>query len=326
MANILVTGCAGFIGSNVAKLLLEAGHSVEGVDNLHHAPLHRLQQWRLDYLHSHPQFTLHCLDITDATALKSAITQAHRLNPISAVINLAARAGVRDSLEQPRAYYDVNTLGVLNLLKLCRDLGISKFIQASTSSVYAAELCGPISEDAPSSRPLSPYAASKNAAETLLYSYHHLYDIHTTVLRYFTVYGPGGRPDMSIFRFIRGIVEGRTITVYGDGSQQRDYTYVDDVARGTAAALNLSGYHIINLGNQTPVSITHVIQIIEEQVGKKAIIEYQDMHPADPLVRWADTSRAEKLMDWTPVVAIEEGVRHTIDWYMACRDWAADLP
>ena len=324
--NVLLTGCAGFIGSNVAKLLLKAGHSVEGVDNLHQGRLFRLQNWRLEGLNAVPQFTFHCVDIANPDALKGVIERIHQYKPISAVINLAARAGVRDSLDQPRAYYEVNTMGVLNLLDLCRDEGIGKFIQASTSSVYSAELEGPIHEDDTSSQPLSPYASSKNAAETLLYSYHHLYGINATVLRYFTVYGPGGRPDMSIFRFIRGVIESRTITVYGGGTQRRDYTYVGDVARGTVAALNLSGYNILNLGNETPVAINDVIRIIERQVGENALISHEDMHPADPLVRWADTSRARRMMGWDPSVDIEEGIRRTVDWYMKCRDWAVHLP
>ena len=149
-------------------------------------------------------------------------------------------------MENPRAYYEVNVLGALNLLELCREFGVGKFILTSTSSVYGAAVDGPVGEDAVSSRPLSPYAASKKAAETLLYSYHHLYGIDAVALRYFTVYGPGGRPDMSIFRFIRGIAEAETITVYGDGTQQRDFTYVDDIARGTVASLPLSGYKTIN--------------------------------------------------------------------------------
>ena len=324
--NVLLTGCAGFIGSKVAKLLLDEGHSVTGVDNLHDARLGNLHQWRLDSLGASPRFTFDCLDISVPGALKSFVNRGHRTKPISAVINLAARAGVRDSLKEPRAYYETNTLGVLNLLNICRDLEINKFIQASTSSVYAAEIKGRIREDAPSSRPLSPYAASKNAAETLLYSYHHLYGIDATVLRYFTVYGPGGRPDMSIFRFIRGIAEGRTITLHGDGNQQRDYTYVDDVARGTIAALGLCGYNVINLGNEKPIAINDVIRMVEGQVGRKARIERRKMHPADPLVRWADVGRAGQLMDWTPAIDVEEGIRRTVDWYLECREWAADLP
>ena len=322
--NVLVTGCAGFIGSNVAKLLLEAGHAVHGVDSLHGRHGNKLQQWRLDPLKAHQMFTFHRLDISDTDSLKSMLKK-ERGDRMSAVINLAALAGVRDSVEEPRAYYEVNTLGVLNLLEVCREFDIGKFILASTSSVYGAEIVGPIAEDDQSSRPLSPYAASKKAAETLLYSYHHLYGIDAAVLRFFTVYGPAGRPDMSIFRFIRGITEGEHITVYGDGTQKRDFTYVSDVARGTVGALDLSGYETVNLGNDRPVDLNEVIRIIEQDVGREALVEYQQLPPTDPPVRWANVSLAGRLLGWAPAVNIEEGIRRTVDWYMEHRDWANAL-
>ena len=214
---------------------------------------------------------------------------------------------------------------MLSLLELCREWEINRFILASTSSIYGSEITGPITEDAESSLPLSPYAASKKAAETLLYSYHHLYGITAEVLRFFTVYGPAGRPDMSIFRFIRGITEGEPITVYGDGTQKRDFTYVSDVARGVVGALSLSGHHTVNLGNDRPVDLNQIIRMIEQAVGRKALISHQEMHPADPLVRWADISRAKSLLGWSPSVDIEEGIRRTVDWYMENRDWARSL-
>ena len=173
--------------------------------------------------------------------------------PVSAVFNLAAWAGVRRSVETPRIYYETNLFGTLNLLELCREFQIKRFILASTSSVYGDEVEGPVSETIPSNRPLSPYAASKVAAETLLYSYHHLYGMDAMAFRFFTIYGPAGRPDMSVFRFIRAIAEREPITIYGDGTQRRDFTYVDDIARGAVAALELSGFEIINLGNDNPV-------------------------------------------------------------------------
>ena len=184
---------------------------------------------------------------------------------------------------------------------------------------------GPVSEDAQSGRPLSPYAASKRAAEALLYTYHHLYGIDTAVLRYFTVYGPAGRPDMSIFRFIRGISEGEPITVYGDGTQQRDFTYVSDVARGTVAALDLQGYEIVNLGNENPVSVNEMIATIEKWVGRDAQIEYEERHLTDPLLTWADIRRAKRLLHWTPEVDLGEGIRRTVEWYTENRDWARSL-
>ena len=251
--------------------------------------------------------------------------EIHTRIPISAIINLAARAGVRGSVAEPRSYLEANTLGCLNLLELSKEMGIGKFILASTSSVYGAEVEGPVREDAQSSRPLSPYAASKKAAEALLYSYHHLYGMDAAVLRYFTVYGPAGRPDMSIFRFIRGIAEGEAITVYGDGTQQRDFTYVTDVARGTVAALDLKGYETMNLGNENPVSVNEMVATIGRLVGRDAQINYEERHPSDPLLTWADIGRAKSLLNWTPEVDLEEGIRRTVEWYMENREWARSL-
>ena len=236
--NILVTGCAGFIGSNVSRLLAESGHHVTGIDSIGLNDS-MLVHWRLRGLLAYPRFALHKIDIQDRQLLARLYEDSSCDGAFSAVIHLAAKAGVRASVEDPRAYYETNVLGTLNLLELCREFGVKQFILASTSSVYGNQGCGPISEDALSNRPQSPYAASKSAAETLLHSYHHLYGLDAVVLRYFTVYGPGGRPDMSVFRFIRGIAEGVPVTVYGDGAQRRDFTFVDDIARGTVAALGL---------------------------------------------------------------------------------------
>ena len=210
-------------------------------------------------------------------------------------------------------------LGTLNLLELCREYEVGKFILASKSSVYGEEV------DAPVSRPLSPYAASKQAAETLLYSYRHLQGIDAVALRYFTIYGPAGRPDMSVFRFIRCIAEGEAITVCGDGTQRRDFTYVDDIARGTVAALSACGYETINLGYGNPVVLNEVICVIEEATGQSAIIRYIERRRADPMTTWADARRARDLLDWTPAVGIEDGVRHTVDWYLGNREWARTL-
>lgn len=325
--NIILTGCAGFIGSNVSRLLLEAGHAVQGIDNLNNAYSVRLKRWRLAQLSTLPGFTFHQIDISDFDATRYAFTPTAVGDgeAVSAVINLGARAGVRYSVENPWTYYESNTLGTLNLLELCREFDVGKFVLASTSTVYGTQPPGPFMEKAHSSRPLSPYAASKKAAETLLYSYHHLHGLDTTVLRFFTVYGPAGRPDMSIFRFIRNITEGEPITVFGDGTQQRDFTYVDDVARGTVAAVRPLGYETINLGNDRPIALRDVITMIEHSVGKEAKIEYGDMHAADAMFNWADVGSARMLLDWSPTVGIEDGVQRTVNWYMENRDWAKYL-
>ena len=208
---------------------------------------------------------------------------------------------------------------------MCREFGVSRFILSSTSSVYGDHEYGPVSEDALSNRPLSPYAASKSAAETLLHSYNHLHRMDAVVLRYFTVYGPEGRPDMSVFRFIRAIAEGEPVTVYGDGTQRRDFTYVDDVARGTIAAFGLTGYQTINLGNDRPISVNSLIRIVEQASGRSALIQHQDRHGADPQLTWADIGRARRLLGWSPEVPIEEGIRRTVDWYLENREWAKGL-
>ena len=323
--NILLTGCAGFIGSNVARLLLESGHAVLGVDSLGDRTNQRLQEWRLAILEAQPRFAFRHIDISHYDALKDALKGGKTGHPASAVIHLAARAGVRASVEDPWSYYHANVLGTLNLLEACREYGVGKFLLASTSSVYGSGPGGPVTEDAQSSRPLSPYAASKKAAEALLYSYHHLHGINAVVLRYFTVYGPAGRPDMSVFRFIRDISEGNPIAIYGDGTQQRDYTYVSDVARGTMQALMLQGYETINLGHNRPVAVNDVVRLIEEAVGRPAIVRYEERHPADVATTWADNSRAQELLGWLPCVTIEEGIRRTVEWYIEQQEWARGL-
>lgn len=322
MAWILVTGAAGFIGWKTCELLLAEGHQVLGVDNLNDYYDIRLKVWRRDQLACHPNFKFFNLDIENYGALK-LLFEAF---PIEAVINLAARAGVRASLEDPWGYYRTNVEGTLNLLELMREKGVKKMVLASTSSVYAGSPL-PYREDLPVSRPLSPYAASKKAAEVLTYSYHHLYDLDISVLRYFTVYGPAGRPDMSCFRFIKWIDEGRPVIVYGDGTQARDFTYVDDIARGTVKALKPLGYEIINLGGgKNPVSINTLIKKIENLLGKKAQVEYREFHNADMKVTWAEIGKAKELLDWQPEVELDEGLSITVSWYLENRDWLKKIP
>ena len=325
--SILVTGCAGFIGSNVCRLLLDQGEVVEGVDNLNDAYDVRVKQWRLDQLRGRPGFQFHGRDIYDYTSMRSLFAGLGRSesSPITSVVNLGAWAGLRSSTENPWVYFEANTIGTLNLLELCREFEVKKLVLASTSSVYGKDTPPPFKEDSPASRPLMPYAASKKAAETLVYAYHHLYGLDATVLRYFTVYGPAGRPDMSIFIFIRRIAEGETITVFGDGKQDRDFTYVDDVARGTVAAVKPLGYEIINLGGDRRVVLADVISMIEDRLGKKARIEYAPAHLADTRSSWADIGRARDLLGWRPEVSFEEGIRRTVEWYQENREWVKDI-
>ena len=325
--NNLVTGCAGFIGWKVSELLLAQGHRVFGVDNLNDAYDVRIKEWRLKTIQDHPNFTFHRLDICNRGRLRQLFN-----SKLDAVFNLAARAGVRQSVEDPWIYYDSNVTGTLNLLELCRGFGVKKFILASTSSLYGAKNPRPFREDADTDGPLSPYAASKKAAEALCYTYHYLYDLDIIVLRYFTVYGPAGRPDMSIFRFIQWISEEQPVLVYGDGQQSRDFTFVDDIARGTIGALNFlqseirnSKFEIINLGSDHPIVLNDVIQMVEKLVGKRARIEYQPCHPADVMATWADNKKAERLLNWRPETPFEEGLKQAISWYQKEREWASKV-
>jgi nucleoside-diphosphate-sugar epimerase len=323
MANYLVTGAAGFIGSRVAELLMDAGDRVIGIDNLNDAYDVRIKYWRLNRLLGRPDFTFHQLDISDRRALESAqLAEQLQAAALDGVINLAARAGVRQSVENPWVYVETNVTGTLNLLELCRRWQIPKFILASTSSIYGADPPLPTPEEASSDRPLQPYAASKKGAEALCHAYHFLYDIDVTVFRYFTVYGPAGRPDMSMFRFTQWISEGRPVRLNGDGTQSRGFTYVDDIARGTILGLKPLGYEIINLGGHETITINELINLLEELIGKKAQIQFLPANPADMLANWANIEKAKNLLGWEPRVSLLQGVSRLVEWYNAERDWA----
>jgi UDP-glucuronate 4-epimerase len=323
VAYYLVTGAAGFIGSKVTELLLADSHTVVGIDNMNDAYDVRLKEWRLAQIADHPSFEFHRLDIGDRVGLEALFTQyATRNTSIAAIINLAARAGVRQSVENPWVYIETNTTGTLNLLELARQHGVPKFVLASTSSLYGQHNAMPYREDADTNQPLSPYAASKKAAEALCYTYHYLYGLDVTVFRYFTVYGPAGRPDMSLFRFVQWMNEGRPVLVYGDGQQSRDFTYVDDIARGTIAGLKPVGYEVINLGSDQPVVLMDALRMIEQLLGKAALIDFQPMHRADVLATWADIGKAERLLGWRPQVTTQEGIEMLVSWYRQNRTWA----
>jgi UDP-glucuronate 4-epimerase len=324
MARYLVTGAAGFIGARLAALLLEQGHQVVGIDNLNNAYDVRLKQWRLQSLQTRAGFAFSRGDISDRVVLET-LWNKHDGNAFDAVVNLAARAGVRQSVEDPYVYFESNVTGTLNLLELCRAGGVKKFVLASTSSLYGADAPRPFREDAPSDKPLSPYAASKKGAEAICYTYHYLHGMDVTVLRYFTVYGPAGRPDMVLFRFVQRISEGQPITLFGDGSQERDFTYVDDIARGTAAAIKPLGYEIINLGSDHPVTVRDVIAQVEAATGKKAAVISQPRHPADVPATWADISKARAVLGWEPQTTFADGLNKLVEWYRAEQSWASQI-
>lgn len=320
MKKVLVTGSAGFIGHRVVHMLREEEVEVIGVDNLNDAYDRRIKQHRQEQLSGDSGYAFYEADIENLDSLKP-IFKKHAFD---AVFNLAARAGVRYSIENPHIYLQSNTQGALNILELMRESECRKLVQASTSSLYAGQPM-PFHEDLPVERPLSPYAASKKAAEILTYTYHHLFDFDVTVLRYFTVYGPAGRPDMAPFRFIKWIHEGTPITVFGDGTQTRDFTYVDDIARGTifAAKPAEQGHTVVNLGGgKRPVALLDFIRMIEERLGKKAEIEWKEMSASEMVDTAADIRKAKQLLGWEPEIDLEEGLDRTVEWYLENLEWA----
>jgi nucleoside-diphosphate-sugar epimerase len=319
--NYLVTGAAGFIGSKVAELLLADGHTVVGADNLNDAYDVRLKDWRLKRLNGRDGFRFVKMDLTDRAAVADLFSNA----TYDAVINLAARAGVRPSVENPWIYNAANNDATLNLLDQCVTHGVKKFILSSTSSLYGGDNPMPYAETIDTSRPLSPYAASKKAAEVMCYTYHYLHGIDVTVFRYFTVYGPAGRPDMSLFRFVQWIREGREVHVFGDGQQGRDFTYVDDVARGTIAGLKSVGYEVVNLGSDKPHLLIDTIRMIENLTGQKANLVFSEAHKADVRATWAKIDKAASLLGWKPQVQLDEGVKRLVEWYDENREWAKEI-
>lgn len=322
MARYLLAGAAGFIGSRVAEFLLKDGHTVVGVDDMNPSYDVRLKQYRLEHLLTFENYRHHQEDITYLEPLERIATES---GPFEAVINLAARAGVRASVENPWAFVDTNVTGTLNLLEVCRRRGIPKFLLASTSSIYGNDAPLPTPETASSDRPLQPYAATKKAAEALAHSYHYLYNLDVTVVRYFTVYGPAGRPDMVMFRFCQWIAEGRPVHLNGDGEQTRGFTYVDDIARGTIRGLMPVGYEIINLGGHESISMNDMIAILEEYTGKKAQVEHHPFHRADMAANLADVEKARRILGWESQIPLKEGMWRLVQWYMQERAWASQV-
>jgi nucleoside-diphosphate-sugar epimerase len=285
----------------------------------------RVKEWRLNRLLGRPDFTFHQLDISEKASLGTALSETAAEKGFDAIINLAARAGVRQSVENPWVYVDTNMTGTLNLLEFAKQYSIPKFILASTSSIYGANAPLPTPEDADSDHPLQAYAASKKGAEAMCHAYHYLYGIDVTVVRYFTVYGPAGRPDMVMFRFVQWISEGKPVKVNGDGEQSRGFTYLDDIARGTIQALRPLGFEIINLGGHETITINELLCVMEEMIGKKAEVVRLPRHPADMLTNWADVDKAKELLNWEPKVSLREGIANLVAWYNAERSWVSQV-
>jgi len=340
---LCITGCAGFVGYWVALRCLDAGFEVHGIDSLKPGYDVSVTKWRLEELLQRDGFRFHQLDILDdsqldrfAEAVASECTLGHG-RFLDGVIHLAALSNVHQSFKDPLSTYNTNVLGTLAMLKLCADRQVDRFVFASSASVYGGRPlqredpvkntnCAASRETDPVDITLSPYAASKKAAEDLCRLYHHLCGIHSVVLRYFAPYGPAGRIDMSVFRFVRWMAENEPILVYGNGNQLRDFVFVDDIAQGTMNALKVDGFEIVNLGGGSPASINQVLDMLEACLGVRATRVPVPAPKADVTTSWADISKAQAVLDWSPAVPLDVGLRRTADWYMTHREWLRKIP
>ncbi len=314
MKNILVTGGAGFIGSHLTELLLKEGvWNVSVVDNFNDFYAPEIKRANIQPFLDNLNFSLSEIDICDAEMLHKLFAEKQ----FDAIVHLAARAGVRPSLEQPRAYAETNVNGTLNLLELAREFSVKQFVFGSSSSVYGINAKVPFSEDDKISKPISPYAATKAAGELLCHTYSHLYDIRTVCLRFFTVYGARQRPDLAIHKFSKLIWNEKPIPVFGDGRTRRDYTFIEDILQGVRASIDFdkSNHEIFNLGESQTVELRYLIELIEKNLGKKAIIDKREMQPGDVPVTFADISKAKELLNYNPQTKIEEGIRKFTDWF-----------
>jgi UDP-glucuronate 4-epimerase len=332
MAVILVTGSAGFIGSHVAHRLLDRGDSVVGLDNLNAYYDPTLKQARLARLEARDGYRHSAIDLADRAAMAALFAEAKP----ERVIHLAAQAGVRYSLEQPAAYVDANLVGFGNILEGCRAVQAQHLVFASTSSVYGANGKLPFSVHDSATHPITLYAATKLANEAMAHSYAHLFGIPSTGFRFFTVYGPWGRPDMALFKFTKAILEGQPIDVFGQGKMQRDFTYVDDIVSGVVAALDrpaqidptwdamapdpatsgVAPWRMLNLGNSQRVELMRYIEVLEEKLGRKAQLNLLPMQPGDVARTEADVSDTKAALDYAPSTPIEVGVSNFVDWYL----------
>ena len=311
--NFLVTGGAGFIGSHVCEELLCQGHAVWAFDNLHpFYPSAAKERNLAEIKAAGGDFTFVLGELAEPTALRNLFRNVK----FDQVIHLAALAGVRPSLQEPESFQQINVEGTVNLLEAAHHSGITKVTIASTSSVYGVNKKVPFSEDDPTQRLISPYAASKLACEALGHVYHHVYGMDIAMLRFFTVYGPRQRPDLAIHKFARLIEDGKPVPVFGDGSTARDYTYVSDTVAGVIACTNRQfGYEIFNLGGSNTVTLARLIEVLEQTLGKKAIIDRHPQQPGDVPLTYADITKSRKHLGYDPKVGFEEGIRLFVDWF-----------
>jgi UDP-glucuronate 4-epimerase len=309
---ILVTGGAGFIGSHLVEKLLGAGHSVAILDDFN--DFYDPQIKRANIAALSKDVPVHHVDLRENAAVRNLF----RREKFDTIAHLAARAGVRPSIQHPQLYYDTNVTGTLHLLDAARATGVERFIFASSSSVYGVSKTVPFSEEQHLTQTISPYAATKLAAEFLCSTYSHLYKLRVVALRYFTVYGPRQRPDLAIHQFTRKIHAGQPIDQFGDGTTRRDYTYIDDIIQGTMAALTYNGplFDIFNLGESETIQLKDLIEKIEKALGKKAKINQLPEQPGDVPLTCADISKARKLLGYNPTTQLSEGLPHFIEWFM----------
>lgn len=309
---ILVTGGAGFIGSSLVDRLLAMGHKVVCLDNFDAYYEESVKTKNLENAGRSKSFTLIKGDIRNPQSIEECFARGE----IELVVHLAAKAGVRASLLAPEEFYDVNVIGTLRLLEIMRRKNVKKLVFASSSSVYGNSLKIPFSETDNVDYPVSPYAASKKAGELLCHTYHHLHGFSVFCLRFFTVYGPRQRPDMAIHKFAKNIFSGLPITMYGDGSTKRDYTFIDDILGGVVASIqNMAGFEILNLGESKTISLRDLISLLEEKIGKRAIIQQMPEQPGDVTLTNADISKARRLIGYNPLVSIEQGLSAFVQWY-----------
>jgi UDP-glucuronate 4-epimerase len=309
---VLITGAAGFIGSHLVRHLLDRGDEVVGLDNFNDYYDPRIKRRNLEPFMDNQAFALIEGDIRDGAAMEKWFER----HAFDGAVHLAAMAGVRPSLERPDLYFDVNVNGTLNVLENVRRFDVGKLVFASSSSVYGGNKKVPFSEEDDVSAPVSPYAASKRAGEIMCYTYHHLYKLNIFCLRFFTVYGPGQRPEMAIHKFVRRILKGDPIPVFGDGSSRRDYTYIDDIMDGVLKSLDkCAGYRIYNLGESRTVKLKDLISAIESVCGKKAVIDRLGDQPGDVPQTYADIDRACAELGYAPSIPIEEGLKRFMAWY-----------
>jgi len=314
---IFVTGAAGFIGYHLSKSLLDDGFEVLGIDNINDYYDPNLKYARLVQLKPYKNFTFEKVDIADRKSLTKAFID---FKP-NKVVNLAAQAGVRYSIENPYAYMDANLVGFLNIIELCRHNNVEGLIYASSSSVYGGNTKIPFSVEDRVDKPIALYGATKRANELIAYSYSHLYGLHTTGLRYFTVYGPWGRPDMAMFIFTKKIMAGESILVFNNGYMKRDFTYIDDIITGTRSAIdNNYTCEVFNLGNHRSEQLMDVVSLIEENLGKKAEIDFQPMQPGDVPESFANIDKSIVMLGYKPTTNVDAGIRKFIEWYINYND------